>query len=270
MKTAVVLFTRDLRVHDNPALAAACANAERVVPLFVLDPKLRTRSANRLRFLHQALADLRATLRGMRRRSGDPAPATRWPRRSSWPARCDAEGIAMAADVSDYARARENAVRAGVREAPPLVPAVPGRHRGHSRRRCGRAAAATTTRSSRRTAGPGQAAEWRAEVAAPRKVTLPDGLEVGRLPAVPGRVAGHGRGRRDRRPAPGAPPGSSTSGRTTICTTTWRRRDLAAQRVPPLRLCLAAGAGQRGGRRGPARVPRPSSASSAGATSTTR
>ena len=51
MKTAVVLFTRDLRVHDNPALATACANAERVVPLFVLDPKLSKLSANRSRFM---------------------------------------------------------------------------------------------------------------------------------------------------------------------------------------------------------------------------
>ena len=25
MDTAIVLFTRDLRLHDNPALAAACA-----------------------------------------------------------------------------------------------------------------------------------------------------------------------------------------------------------------------------------------------------
>ena len=35
MRTAVVLFTRDLRVHDQPALAAAAAAAERIVPLFV-------------------------------------------------------------------------------------------------------------------------------------------------------------------------------------------------------------------------------------------
>ena len=62
MRTAVVLFTRDLRVHDNPALAAACANAERVVPLFVRDPQLEKLSANRTRFLHQALADLRVTI----------------------------------------------------------------------------------------------------------------------------------------------------------------------------------------------------------------
>ena len=31
VKTAVVLFTRDLRVHDNPALAAAHRTADRVV-----------------------------------------------------------------------------------------------------------------------------------------------------------------------------------------------------------------------------------------------
>jgi deoxyribodipyrimidine photo-lyase len=38
--TAVVLFTRDLRVHDHPALAAAAMVAERVVPVFVLDAAL--------------------------------------------------------------------------------------------------------------------------------------------------------------------------------------------------------------------------------------
>jgi hypothetical protein len=40
MRTAVVLFTRDLRINDHPALAAACANAETVVPLYVTDPAL--------------------------------------------------------------------------------------------------------------------------------------------------------------------------------------------------------------------------------------
>ena len=33
---AVVVFTRDLRVRDNPALSAACREADTVVPLFVL------------------------------------------------------------------------------------------------------------------------------------------------------------------------------------------------------------------------------------------
>jgi deoxyribodipyrimidine photo-lyase len=36
--TALVLFNRDLRVHDHPALAAA-AKAKRTVPLFVFDER---------------------------------------------------------------------------------------------------------------------------------------------------------------------------------------------------------------------------------------
>ena len=40
METAIVLFTRDLRLHDNPALHQACARARQVVPLFVEDPAI--------------------------------------------------------------------------------------------------------------------------------------------------------------------------------------------------------------------------------------
>ena len=40
METAIVVFTRDLRLHDNPALHQACGAARRVVPLFVLDPAI--------------------------------------------------------------------------------------------------------------------------------------------------------------------------------------------------------------------------------------
>ena len=63
MSTAVVLFSRDLRVHDNPALAAAAARFDEIVPLFVLDDRLLG-SANRSAFLLEALADLRAALGG--------------------------------------------------------------------------------------------------------------------------------------------------------------------------------------------------------------
>jgi deoxyribodipyrimidine photo-lyase len=45
----LVLFTRDLRVHDHPALAAA-AREGAVLPLFVLDPRLLRRSPNRSSF----------------------------------------------------------------------------------------------------------------------------------------------------------------------------------------------------------------------------
>jgi deoxyribodipyrimidine photo-lyase len=36
--TAIVWFRNDLRLADNPALAAACASAERVLPVFVWHP----------------------------------------------------------------------------------------------------------------------------------------------------------------------------------------------------------------------------------------
>ena len=65
MKTALVLFNRDLRVHDNPALAAA-ARAERMVPLFVLDERLlgsRFAAPNRVAFMREALLDLDEALR---------------------------------------------------------------------------------------------------------------------------------------------------------------------------------------------------------------
>ena len=65
MDTAIVVFTRDLRLHDNPALHLACARARQVVPLFVADPALDAtkRSPNRARFLAESLADLRTSLR---------------------------------------------------------------------------------------------------------------------------------------------------------------------------------------------------------------
>ncbi|MBA2311580.1 MAG: deoxyribodipyrimidine photo-lyase [Actinobacteria bacterium] len=42
MRIAVVLLTRDVRVHDHPALAAACIEADKVVPPFVFDDDIWT------------------------------------------------------------------------------------------------------------------------------------------------------------------------------------------------------------------------------------
>lgn len=62
-----MVFTRDLRVHDNPALASAIAQSEFVLPLFVLDDALLrspvAAPANRLAFLAASLADLDSSLR---------------------------------------------------------------------------------------------------------------------------------------------------------------------------------------------------------------
>lgn len=61
----IALFTRDLRVHDNPMLAAA-AEADHVVPLFVRDKTLQHTgfvSKARQGFLDDALVDLDSALR---------------------------------------------------------------------------------------------------------------------------------------------------------------------------------------------------------------
>jgi deoxyribodipyrimidine photo-lyase len=108
IETAVVLFNRDLRVHDHPALSAA-AKAERTVPLFVFDERLLGSlfaAPNRVAFMLEALRDLDESLRkaGGRLfvRRGEPA------REAIAVAReCGAGAIHVSADWSAYARSRE-------------------------------------------------------------------------------------------------------------------------------------------------------------------
>ncbi|MEU6561974.1 cryptochrome/photolyase family protein [Nocardia nova] len=66
MTVTVALFTRDLRVHDNPVLSAAHRAGDAVVPLFVVDESMfagPNASPNRLRFLAAALRELDDELR---------------------------------------------------------------------------------------------------------------------------------------------------------------------------------------------------------------
>ncbi|MFJ2556096.1 MULTISPECIES: cryptochrome/photolyase family protein [unclassified Streptomyces] len=70
MSVAVVLFTSDLRLHDNPSLRAALAAADEVVPLFVRDRRIEELGfavPNRRAFLADCLRDLDA---GLRERGG--------------------------------------------------------------------------------------------------------------------------------------------------------------------------------------------------------
>lgn len=65
MSSAVVVFTRDLRLHDHPALRAATA-ATAAVPLFVFDDAIlsgRFNRPNRTQYLLQSLTDLDGSLR---------------------------------------------------------------------------------------------------------------------------------------------------------------------------------------------------------------
>jgi deoxyribodipyrimidine photo-lyase len=109
MRVGIVLFTRDLRVHDNPALHAACEECERVVPLFVLDDAVLERfgAPNRVAFLLDALHDLDRSLSerggGLIVRRGDVVPQV---------VGVGGDVVYLAEDVSSYARDRELRLRA--------------------------------------------------------------------------------------------------------------------------------------------------------------
>jgi deoxyribodipyrimidine photo-lyase len=108
METAVVVFTRDLRLHDNPALHLACSSARQVVPLFIADPAL-TVPPNRARFLAESLTVLRDQLRehgaDLVIRRGDPAAEV-----IRLAGQAGATGVFIADDVSRYATRRREAL----------------------------------------------------------------------------------------------------------------------------------------------------------------
>lgn len=107
--TSVVLFTRDLRIRDNPALRSAADDSEFVVPLFVLDEGILKgdyNRPNRARFLAESLADLDASLKkagaGLVIRRGDVVEETLKVARQ-----VKATRVRVAHDVSRYAARRE-------------------------------------------------------------------------------------------------------------------------------------------------------------------
>jgi deoxyribodipyrimidine photo-lyase len=189
IETALVLFNRDLRVHDNPALAAA-AKAERTVPLFVFDERLlRSRFAapNRVAFMLEALRDLDEALRkaGGRLfvRKGDPV------REAVALAReCGAAQIHVSADWSAYARRREERLARACEEeriefrAHPGVTVVPP-------------GAVTPAGGDHFKIFSPYHRAWsglphREPASAPRKLSVPAKLAAGRLPTLDSLVQG--------------------------------------------------------------------------------
>lgn len=187
-RTAVMLFTRDLRVHDHPALTAACREAERVVPLFVLDDAILDRAApNRVAFLRASLEDLRASLvaRGgsLVVRRGDLLGEVR-----QVCVDVGATSLHVTADVSRYAQEREADLRALARELGASFTAHPG---------------VTVVAPGELAPSSGDHYEvfgaywrrWRDHprrevLPAPERVVLPDGLASARIPALADLVDG--------------------------------------------------------------------------------
>jgi deoxyribodipyrimidine photo-lyase len=126
-RTVVVLFTRDLRVHDQPALAAAVDRGERVVPLFVLDDAVLAAfgAPNRVAFLVDALRDLDASLRArggalVVRRGNVVGETVRLA------LDVDATTVIVSEDVSAYAQERERRLRTGLAAAGAELDVCPG------------------------------------------------------------------------------------------------------------------------------------------------
>jgi deoxyribodipyrimidine photo-lyase len=205
IETALVLFNRDLRVHDHPALAAA-AKAGRTVPLFVFDERLlasRYAAPNRVAFMLEALADLDERLRRVGGRlfvrSGDPV------REAVAVAReCGARQLHVSADWSAYARAREERLARACEEERIEFVAHPG--------------VTIVSPGAVTPAGGGDHFKvfspyhraWsglplREVAAAPRRLAVPAKLKAGRLPMLDSLLRGT--------PSPGRLSGGESEGR---------------------------------------------------------
>jgi deoxyribodipyrimidine photo-lyase len=111
--TAIMLFTRDLRVHDNPALHAAARSADHVIPVFVLDDaitQLDYNRPNRAQFLADSLSDLDRALKhrggALITRRGDVAQEV-----AKLADETGVETLHLSADYSRYALRRESRLR---------------------------------------------------------------------------------------------------------------------------------------------------------------
>ena len=188
-----MLFTRDLRVHDNPALDAAVRRAETVVPMFVLEDRLVSgplAAPNRVRLLLEAVDDLRSSLRkrggDLIIRRGDTVGEVIGLARDT-----GAEGVFCAGDVSGYAAGRQRRLTAACRQArlqlvlsPGVTIVPPGELRpsgGGDHYRVFTPYLRAWERVKRRPV-----------TAGPEKVHLPDGLKPGELPDLAARRKGTG------------------------------------------------------------------------------
>jgi deoxyribodipyrimidine photo-lyase len=207
----LLLFTRDLRIHDHPALDEAARSGE-VVSLFVMNRRMLAASPNRSRLLVESLHDLDRSLRhrGARLviRRGDPA------RQAVLLAKqAGCEALAVTADFSATAERRERALEGRCRDAGIRLRV----HPGHAIVEPG--AVSPAGRDHYAVFSPYHRA-WlgrrrRAVLPAPRAIRFPadDVPDAGSLPDP---VRGD---------SPELPPGGEAAGRKTL--TSWLRGGLA-------------------------------------------
>lgn len=105
----ILWFRRDLRLDDNPALMVACESADRVLPVFVLDPALldagRVGSGPIDRMLASLAALQEQTGGALVIRSGDPAEVI-----ASLADEVGADRVHVSAETTPYGRRRDDRV----------------------------------------------------------------------------------------------------------------------------------------------------------------
>ena len=184
-KIAIVWLRRDLRITDHPALSAAALSCERVVPLFVLDPRLlegRFASGPRSAFMLDCLRALATELEqiggGLCVRSGNPEEVV--PQLAQ---QLGASEVYWTSDVSPYARRRDGAISETLTAAGVQAVPSPGNY----------CADISVPRTSTGKPFGVFTPFWKAQrelprrpvLAAPTQLRLPDGLELGSLPEWP-------------------------------------------------------------------------------------
>jgi deoxyribodipyrimidine photo-lyase len=216
VRVALVLFTRDLRVHDQPALSAAAREAEAVVPLFVLDDAIvgsPYTSPNRVAFLRDSLRDLDESLRArgsrLHLRRGDVVAEVVTAVRD-----VHAEAVFATTDVSRYGQRRQRRLAGALsseRIDLRLVDSTTAVAADEVRTSAGEHFSVFTPYHRRWREAP-----RRAVLRAPARLRTPSALAHGRLPALRALVNG--------RPSPDLPRGGETEGRARL--TAWARSGL--------------------------------------------
>lgn len=202
-----MLFTRDLRLRDHPALRAAHDAADTIVPLFVLDDDVLGTwhgNPNRVAFLLESLADLRAGLRevdgDLVLRRGDAVEQV-----AALAQEFGASSVHLSADVSGFAAQRSERLRerlAGLDgtdvelvEHPGITVVAPGAVRPTS----GEFFKVFTPYHRK-----WSQVTWREILRRPRRLELPAGIDTGELPELSEVCRGE--------PAPERMPGGESEG----------------------------------------------------------
>ena len=112
MTASIMWFRRDLRLADNPALAAAVESADSVLPLFVVDPALWSPAgAPRRSYLAASLHALSDRIGGLVVRTGNPSEVV-----PAVAAEAAADQVFIAADFGPYGAKRDERVESALLE----------------------------------------------------------------------------------------------------------------------------------------------------------